>query len=186
MASLAMHLAIAQEYYKTHTDLNCNEFLRGTLQPDLAEYKHRSHFSSKPKDESMEESAKSKVDIIKYVGKYDLSSDYYIGKFLHLLTDYLFYSEYLINIAEFKALKLANLEQAKEVVFSDYDRLTVFLQTKYNLDLSILPECARVSSKRKPKVLQEQSVAKFIKYCVGLDLEAEYLKIKAGELVFSC
>ena len=35
MASFSMHLAIAKLYLKTHPEENIDEFVKGTLEPDL-------------------------------------------------------------------------------------------------------------------------------------------------------
>ena len=96
MPSLLIHLAIAKRYTELHPGkiLNQNEFEKGSIAPDLDgsfsrilsdTEKATSHYRIKPDDDA--------VDFNKFINdkNVDLSSDYWKGYYLHLLTDHLFY-----------------------------------------------------------------------------------------------
>ncbi len=86
MPSFNIHIAIASEYIKYHPGeiKNQEEFMRGTIAPDLSENKYKSHFDNY---------AERHNGLSEFLdqNQIDITSDYGKGYFLHLVTDELFY-----------------------------------------------------------------------------------------------
>ena len=182
MASLAMHMAIAQEYCKKHNNVNFTEFLRGSLQPDLEQDKNKSHYTQHAKIKTIKDFVEYKVGLAEYVNDHKLTNDYEMGEFLHMLTDYLFYN-FLCNTELFKKSGLNDLQQTGQAVYKDYDKVSLIVQKKYKLNLEFLPEFARTVLDEKPKLMHEKDITDFIDYCINLDLTKEYEKIKSDNKV---
>lgn len=104
MASFQIHLAVAKVYFENHTIKNCQEFIKGILDPDFAIDKDISHYSDSNRGTTLKSHLESKVNIKKYLIENKINSDYKKGEFLHLLTDYEFFhhffeEEYIKNIS---------------------------------------------------------------------------------------
>ena len=147
MAGYVIHLAVAEEYLRKHsnTEENYDEFINGVIAPDGVTDKSLTHYGEKS----------SKVRLKKYLEENELNTSYDKGYFLHLVTDYLFYSNY-INFS-------------KEI-YNDYDILNKYLIEKYNVKL---PE--KVKNKvffltGETKVLDLKTAEKVIDEISDLDL----------------
>ena len=85
MASLIIHLYVAQEYLKKHTEiLNKEDFLKGSLAPDLEKEKVKAHYGK----------VTAKPILKDYLMDNGINNDFDKGYFIHLLTDLLFYNYY--------------------------------------------------------------------------------------------
>lgn len=92
MPSFNIHLAVGKVYLDTHKIENKTEFLKGIMDPDLAEDDHKSHYTGERKNGSFKEHLQTKVDLQKYLKENKIDNDYQKGYFLHLLTDYHFFN----------------------------------------------------------------------------------------------
>ena len=125
MASIIIHMAVANELYKkinSKLEINYYDYILGTIAPDISKTngldKKTSHFS----DNSLEI-----PNINKFLDKYQPSLDnsFNLGYFIHLYTDKLFYRDYYPLFIQDKFLssnikclngqtKNVNLEERKE------------------------------------------------------------------------
>lgn len=114
MAGYVIHLAVAREYIRNFKVKDEEEFIKGTLAPDLlsTDTKQITHYS---------DSTSSGVNLSKFLESNTLHTSYIQGYFLHLIVDYLFYNKY------FKV-------RSKEI-YNDYDILNEELIKHYNIDI---------------------------------------------------
>lgn len=121
MPSYVIHVAIGQEYIKKHPGniQNKEQFIQGVIAPDRDENKQKAHFCI---------TDRTNIQLCDYIKTHSILSDYEKGYYLHLLTDYLFYSV---------MFKEENKTAQKEGVglYSDYDVLTKPLILKYQVEL---------------------------------------------------
>lgn len=112
MASYVIHLAIAQEYLKNNKEDNVDDFLYGSVYPDLIRPKSSTHYGEVPAQTSLK----------KFLEDNKINTSFKRGCFLHLITDYLFYNYYLNSFI-------------KEDIYNDYDVLNKKIVEKYNVKL---------------------------------------------------
>ena len=112
MPGYVIHIAIAQQYLKKHKLNYSKEFIRGSIMPDLTNDKSKSHYGKSP----------AYTNLKSFLLENDLNSDIEKGKFLHLITDYLFYNHYLEVFS-------------KPEIYDDYDISNKILIEKYDVQL---------------------------------------------------
>lgn len=148
MPSYVIHLAVAKLYLSCHTEENQEEFIRGTIAPDLLE-KPQSHYGKATSFPNLERFKSARV----------LMTSYDRGYFLHLKTDMLFYQE------------LITPEKFSEAIYEDYNRMNRSLIQKYKLEI---PEAIRkyVKFREDETVkLHEYMAVDFINTVGKLELE---------------
>ncbi len=123
MASFSMHLAIAKLYLKTHPEDNKEEFINGTLAPDLTNDKSVTHYGK--------HSAWSNPAKYLQSNGNDIENSFKKAYFLHLITDYLFYHK-LIDIDEY--LDRLGVEEWRRRHRTDFDILEDEIKKKYELE----------------------------------------------------
>lgn len=171
MPCLAMHLAVAKEYLKNNTGENEEEFMLGTIAPDINmkdinKYingvnfdKNSHHFGENYNTIDAIEYMKRKVNFAKFFACNDLSTSFLRAYFLHLICDYLFFGEYVTS----EDLKGLTADQAKIRGYSDYNRITLKLIEKYDL---IVPDVIKSiifgDSEGELEILKEERIYKFI------------------------
>jgi len=114
MAGYVIHLAVAREYIRNFKVKDEEEFIKGTLAPDLlsTDTKQLTHYS---------DTTSSEVNLKKFIDSNTLHTSYIQGYFLHLIVDYLFYNKYFTV-------------RSKEI-YNDYDILNEEIIKLYNLDI---------------------------------------------------
>lgn len=118
MASYTIHIAIAKEVLRKNKGYNEEKFIKGTIAPDLVKDKSKTHFAK----------LSSESNWGKFLKFYSLDKGYYSGWFLHLITDRLFYEEYLND--------WENRDDADgEKLYEDYDIINEAIIEKYNIPL---------------------------------------------------
>lgn len=118
MASLTIHIAIANEFLKRNPEYDKNEFIRGTIDPDLVEDKTTTHFYDK----------EYYTDYKLFFDEYNLDKGYYAGWYMHLIVDWLFYKG-LLNNWENRPDKDPNK------LYDDYDFVNQDIIEKYDLEI---------------------------------------------------
>lgn len=139
MPGYTIHLAIAKEYIRNFRVNNEEEFIKGTLAPDLLSK------SGNKKETHYSESVSSKVNLRKYIKENKINTSYTEGYFLHLITDYLFYNKYYNDLGE-------------KTLYNDYDILNKEIIEKYNIEI---PEEIKETVKFKTgklEILQKEKV----------------------------
>ena len=171
MPCLAMHLAIAKEYLNKYPEEDEEEFILGTIAPDIDmpyidKYingvnsdKNSHHFGDNYNTTDAIEYMKKKVNFGKFFASNDLSTSFLRAYFLHLISDYLFFGEYITQ----EDIKGMSFVEIRDKGYADYNRITSKLIEKYNL---VIPECIKemVSgySEGELEILKENQVYKFI------------------------
>ncbi len=117
MPGYIIHLAVAKEYIRNFRIKDEDEFLKGTIAPDLLattlpEGKEKTHYSP---------TGGSQVNLKQFLKENKITSSYMEGYFLHLVVDYLFYNQYFTNFDT----RLCN----------DYDKTNKQLIEKYNITI---------------------------------------------------
>lgn len=190
MPCLAMHLAIAKEYLKKHTDENKKEFILGTIAPDIdmpdidryikgvESDKNSHHFVENYNTTDAIEYMRRKVNFDKFFTYNDLSTSFLRAYFLHLISDYKFFGEYVTH----KDIEGISAKEIKEKGYADYNRITPKLIEKYNL---IIPESiieiVSGHSDGELEIIKEEQVYKFINDIANInihDFKKDILKLK--------
>ena len=119
MAGYVIHVAIGQEYIKKHKNHkeDYNEFINGVINPDLIKPKSESHYGKSP----------AYTNLKKFLENNKIDNSFNRGKFLHLVTDYLFYNVY------FDEFSVENF--LKKQIYNDYDILNEQIINKYNVKI---------------------------------------------------
>ena len=149
MASIVIHMSIANELDKKLKRKNHNELMLGAIAPDISrivgEKREESHFS----DEN------DLPDLNKFIKKYkkQLNSDFILGYFIHLYTDYLWKNlflkefEYRDSIKYKDSMFLINgssviydEDEFNKFLYNDYTNININLLDEYGLDLSLFYE----------------------------------------------
>lgn len=90
MPGYIIHLAVAKEYIRNFRVKNEDEFLKGSLAPDLLS-------TNDKKETHYTKTGSSDVNLSKFIKDNKINSCYMEGYFLHLIVDYLFYNQYFPN-----------------------------------------------------------------------------------------
>ena len=88
MAGYVVHLAVAEEYLKSHPEEQYEEFIQGVIFPDSVTPKSITHYGK----------SSAYTNLGEFLKENDINNSYKRGYFLHLLTDYLFYNYYFLMI----------------------------------------------------------------------------------------
>lgn len=182
MPCLSIHLAVAKEYLKNHKDENEEEFILGTIAPDIDlpnigkyingvnEGKSSQHFGKNLDTSSLVSYSKSKVDFNEFFKFNDITSSFLRAYFLHLICDYYFFGEYIPK----DILENYSLQDAVKIGYNDYDLITPILVRKY--DLTIPYEVKDFFLRQgvgEIRLLHEELVDRFIKEMSSKNLEDE-------------
>lgn len=114
MAGYVIHLAIGEEYIRNHKNeiKTYKDFIDGIIFPDSVKDKSLTHYGPKS----------SQVHLDRYLADRDIKTDYEKGYFLHLVTDYLFYNQFLER-------------REKDVLHADYDYTNKAIEEKFNVKI---------------------------------------------------
>lgn len=189
MPCLAIHLAIAKKYLEKNNYENVNEFMLGSIAPDIdmkdidkfingvTSDKNSHHFGENYKTSDAIEYMQKKVNFSNFFASNEIDTSFRRAYFLHLLADYYFFGKY-ITYEEIQGL---SLEEIVKIGFNDYDLITPFLINKFDITL---PEQLQFLLSRKGegklRFLTEEGVLKFIDDVCSLDLEQEKEKFIIG------
>ena len=182
MPCLAIHLAVAKKYLDKHPEENKDEFILGSISPDiemdnLNDYlngeftdKNSRHFGKNFVTDNLIEYLKKKVDFKLFFEKNNLDTSFRRAYYLHLLCDYYFFGEYIKD----EQLSHYTYEEAVKLGYNDYDLITPILIKKYNLEV---PEQIEDIINKKGKgtftIFNESTVDKFIEEMSNLNLDKE-------------
>ncbi len=156
MPGYVIHLAVAEEYLKKHTNKkeNYTEFIEAIIAPDDAEDKSLTHYGK----------TSSKTNLYEYLKENTVNTSYSKGYFLHLLTDYLFYNHYI--------------KYFSKDIYNDYDILNSYLIPKYNIKIPEKIKNKALFKKGNTKILSKTLVDKIITEISNYDIEDIIMQIK--------
>ncbi len=182
MPCLAIHLAVAKKYLENHKEENKDDFILGTIAPDINmedinkyindidSSKSSHHFGTNYETTSVIEYMKRKVDFSKFFAQNDINTSFLRAYFLHLLCDYYFFGEYI------KDEKFAGLsfQDAVKIGFNDYNLITPKLIKEYELEIpEQIKDMINGVGIGEIKLLDETTVDSFINEMSNLDLQKE-------------
>ncbi len=180
MPGLVIHIAIATEYIKKNKEKikNQQDFIKGSIAPDvnqefteILKHKSKSHYGRWGKS-----IVKTNIDRFLEDKNVNINSDYWKGYFIHLLSDYYFYS---IDFKEEFKFKIKN----NDTFYNDYDNLNKTLLKRYNI-ITInkhLNKYMRISD-NKLKYLDEDKIIRFIEKISSFDLQEKIKIIKENKM----
>ena len=191
MPCLAIHLAVAKKYLEKHTEENHDEFILGTIAPDIdlpnieqyingvSSDKNSHHFGTNYKTDSIIEYMKKKVDFNLFFESNDINSSFLRAYYLHLLCDYYFFCEYISD----KKLQNISFMDAVKIGYNDYDLITPILIEKYDLEIPFqIKDIISRKGEGKIQILNETTIDKFINEMASIDLYEEKEKNQARHL----
>lgn len=158
MPSFVIHIAAANEYLRKHNKKEDEEeFIKGTIKPDLTDNKMITHYY---------EGGLGNVNLKEFLETNEINSSFDRGYFLHLVTDYLFYNHYLECYS-------------KEDIYNDYYILNRDIIKKYKvLPIEEIKEYM-LYKEGKTKVLNLESICKMIDEVSSLDLDEVAKEVKS-------
>ena len=112
MPGYVIHIAIAKEYSKRNNMKCSDDLIQGTISPDLTDDKSKTHYGKSP----------AYTNLYEFLKVNEINNDYNLGRFIHLIADYLFYNKYLTVIK-------------KPDLYEDYDRTNKYLIDKYKIQI---------------------------------------------------
>lgn len=146
MASALIHLAVAKKVLESISVENEKHFYLGSIAPDIAKMigstRNISHFILDSEDTDT-------PNIGRFLKKYKkyLNNSYELGYYVHLLTDVLWFDEFLPNFVVDGCLVSKkgeflhfDADELLEILYDDYSNLNPQVIEYYNLDLSLFYE----------------------------------------------
>jgi len=183
VASIIIHLAVGEVYCKNYTIKNKDEFMQGVADPDLftlngKERKIITHYGDFIKERTtIKEVFEKKVNLKKYLKDNNLDNDYNKGYFLHLLTDYLFFTRFLYK-PEFETKDLDN--QILKILYVDYKKVNLDMLERYGA-IDIYTEFGKNFVEGEPEIFTKKELFNFIEKCGELDIVEIAEKLKTSE-----
>lgn len=156
MASFVIHLAVAQAYLREHPQEDAAAFERGVLAPDLLE-KPASHYGP----------ASSQPDLDACVASRGLEDSFSRGYYLHLLTDKLFFGEFLQTFSQ--------------ELYTDYDKVNADIIKAYGITPPSEVAEKITLSKGEPHLFTKEDVLHFIEAVAAIGLARTWC---GGELCY--
>lgn len=171
MPSFNIHIAIANEYMRYHPNeiKNREDFIKGSIAPDLSSNKYESHYDNY---------AERHNGLSKFIEQteIDIDSDYGKGYFLHLIADELFYHK--IFREERIIAKKMNTD-----FYHDWDCLNKPIIEKFKIK-EVPEEAAKyfnIILEEKTQFLDFEKVNKFIEQLSKISLKEQEKQIKNNE-----
>ena len=156
MPSFVIHIAVANEYLRKHNKKESKEeFIKGNLEPDLANNKKSAHYCERI----------SYIYLDKFLEENKIEDSFDRGYFLHLVTDYLFYNKYLDYYV-------------KDKLYNDYYILNKEIIEKYNVELIDKIKEFMILKEGKLEVLNIDMIHRLIEEASSLDLDVVAKEIK--------
>lgn len=187
MPSYCIHLAIGNLYAKKNFINNKDQFDAGLIAPDFVKDKDASHYSFQGRDKKdLAKFLNQKVMLNDYLSQNEINSDYKKGEFLHLVTDYIYFTQFFTPeyINSFEG------DEFLTTMYYSYDCIKEYVETKYNVvypgDLSVVMKSIEEKRKllgfdrgiTKPNILPTDRLDDFIEFCSNINLEEYAQKIK--------
>lgn len=185
MAGFHIHLAIAKRYAEKNNWEDTKDLYRGTIAPDLVPDKSISHYSGKQDNTKLLDYLENKVQVYEYLKNHEIDNNYETGVFLHLVTDYLFFTDFIDK----EYLKRTTYANFCKDLYASYDATNEELVKMYSIDLgelqSVLEENIKKSKKEKKTednvgqmIFTISDLQTFIERVSDIDLKEYYHKIK--------
>ncbi len=173
MPGYIIHIATARRYIENHPQeiKNMEEFIEGTIAPDLTKDKDKSHYGNWKNyqiDIYLDKFIKDK--------KVNMQKDYWKGYFLHLYLDKKFTHEYFYK-------EYLEIKRKQDTFHNDYDFLNERLMKEYDIKREECMEEIKENInyiKGNPKYLKYSKVKNMIEEISKIDIEKELKEINKG------
>lgn len=179
MPCLAIHLAVAKKYLEKHPEENKDDFILGSIAPDIdlpeinnyingvSDDKNSHHFGLNYQTNDLIEYMKKKVDFSLFFAQNDINTTFLRAYFLHLLCDYYFFGEYIND----KKIENLSFVDAVKIGFNDYNLITPKLIEKYNLEVpDLIKDIISGQGIGEIRLLDESTVDRFIDEMANINL----------------
>ena len=188
MASLMLHMAIGGKYCEINKIESPIEFVSGNLAPDILSNKDDSHYLSGYYPSAYREAIMNRVNLFEFCKCNQLITDYNRGYFLHLVTDYVFYTQYLKNLETYKSLSDIPDDEMKILMYLEYDKIAYYLVNNYSeyVNPEMLPPLAGRVDENPMEIFSPDGIDKFINFCINIDLDDLYNRIKKKDYSLIC
>lgn len=188
MAGFHIHLAVAKRYAEKNNWQDTKELYRGTIDPDLVTDKSVSHYSGKQDKAKLIDYLENKVNVYEYLKNHEIKTEYEVGIFLHLITDYLFFTDFMDK----NYLKYITYDDFCKDLYASYDATNEELLKVYSIELGEFKEVLEKNIKKSKKEKKtEASVGNiiftisdlkaFIERVSDIDLETYQDKIRKAK-----
>lgn len=154
MAGYIIHLAVGKQFLKKNKGYNKEEFLRGIIAPDQVDNKITTHFSK----------LSAKCNLEEFFNNYKLDKGYYSGWLLHLITDIMFYRDYLNNWDDRE-------DKNRNKLLQDYDILNKELIEDYGLQVPENIKEYAMYKEGKTTYIDKLTIKEFIDKVSNTDIE---------------
>ena len=123
--------------------------------------------------------------MIQYVENNSIDTDYKKGEFLHLYTDYVFYTQYLIHLDSYLTIE-DKYKDLNDMLYTEYDRVMHWIGTNYKLKyLSFIPAKFTKEKQEDMVLFDSTSLKRVIDYLSDTDIDRVYNVIKNSKGKFS-
>ena len=191
MPGIHIHLAIAKEYLKHHPEIKNEEaFYEGSIAPDFAEDKKKSHYTKATSNEDLINYLNNKVHIYPFLQTTNVKTDYNKGLFLHLITDKLFFTKFLdksylksVTYSEYINDLYYSYECTNSVVINHYQLPMEKYEQRIEENINKMKKVRGIVEKQKNNILEVDKLIKFINEMSLIDLDKYQQKYqnKKGE-----
>ena len=135
MASISIHLAIGKRYIEKNNNIkNVRDFYKGVVAPDLSVNKIESHYTYFTNKSNLELYLNKRIGLKEYLNNNIVNNDYEYGVFLHLLTDYIFFTSFFDK----EYIKNIDINIFNNDLYHSYDNTDNYINTKYQIDYTYL------------------------------------------------
>ncbi len=181
MPSMAVHLAVANEFLKYNKINDKKSFRQGVLEPDILglksqEEKEKAHYTEpQTPNMTLKKRLETKVNLVNYFNDRKIDSDFEVGYYLHLLTDYYFFS-YFLFAPNHKKIKTKKVNMRE--LYNDYEKIAKDMEQIFGVDNSSTP-WAGLYQEGEPTFFTKQEICDFVEKCSKIDifkLKEEILK----------
>ena len=186
MPGIHIHLANAKQYLKKHPEIKeKDDFYEGNVAPDFSEDKKKSHYTVPTSQENLIKYLKNKVHIYPFLQETVLDNDYKKGLFLHLITDKIFFTEFLDKQYLSKNTYsdyINDLYYSYEInnpkIIKHYQLPMEKWDKRIEENIEKMKKIRGIVEKKKTNILNIDKLNQFIEQMASLDLEKEEKKYK--------
>lgn len=172
MPGISIHLAASNAYLEKHPHENREEFILGSISPDMAKETAVSHHSAPDFRDGSMAFLLGKVNLRECLADVDLSTSFGRGYLHHLITDYEFFHMIAKDVERIEKLSYREL---KDQLYHDYTATSRFFKRKYK---TVFPEAVAkydLDGDEAPIIINLDETCAMIARLSEIDFE-EYVK----------
>ncbi len=177
MASPNMHLAIAKKYMEKNSSIDSASFLSGTIYPDVTIDKSTTHYTDLVSTDKLSDHLFHKVNLYRFLKSHENMSDFELGWFLHLVGDFIFFTEYFDS----EYVEKVDYKDFCRALYYSYDCTNKYIWDKYSLSMDDLKDYPTEYYPGFPEyrkcILSKEQVDDFINRVSSIDINKYIEKI---------